>query len=98
MSKTWMEPTSDVDDALSRIVLREDYLSDFESVRTSEVIFPVTMDSALSPPLSESELADIQAAEEEFTCGHIITYENAQDLINALHVARERYKQQTERR
>jgi len=92
MFQSWTDQSTDIDGVLSRIAFRERYSSDFESVVTEPLIFPVAMDSVLSPPLSESELADIQVGEEEFSSGQTETYENAQDLINALHAARERYQ------
>ena len=45
-----------------------------------------------SPPLSPSEIADIQASEEEFASGQTETYDSPQDLIAALHATREQYR------
>jgi len=94
MSQKWTDQTSDVDSEVTRIVLRERYSPDFESVVTKPLVFPIVMDSALSPPLSEIELADVRVAEEEFLSGQSEIYEDAQDLINSLHTARERYKRE----
>ena len=95
MSQSWADQTADIDNGvLSRIVLRERYDSDFGSAVLESLVRPIVMDSTFSPQLSDSELADIQAAEAEFSSGQAETYENPQDLINALHASRERYKRE----
>jgi hypothetical protein len=96
MSELWSAQTADidVDVGLSRFVIRERYGQNGESAVKETLIFPVTMDAALSPPLSETELTDLQIAEQEFASGQAETYENAQDLITALHSARERYRRE----
>jgi hypothetical protein len=50
------------------------------------------MTSSESPELSEYEIADIQASEEEFALGRTETYNSPQDLIAALHASRERHR------
>ena len=45
-----------------------------------------------SPPLSPSEIVDIQASEGEFASGQTETYDSPQDLIAALHAAREEHR------
>lgn len=95
MSQSWIGQTADIGDGvLSRIVLKERYDFDFGSVVPEPLICQTDMDSTLSPPLSDSELADIQVAEAEFSSGQAETYENPQDLINALHTSRERYRRE----
>jgi hypothetical protein len=96
MSYSWFDQTADMDGIPSRIVMKENYGIDRGSVSPKSLIFPV-MDSAVSPPLSEIELADILAAEQEFSSGQGTIYESAQDLINALHASRERYKREAGR-
>ena len=49
-------------------------------------------DTFESPPLSVFEIVDIQAAEEEFASGKSEIYETPQELIAALHAAREQYR------
>jgi hypothetical protein len=94
MSK-WTDQTADIDEGiLSRIVLKNRCAFDFGSAVLESNIRPIAMDSTLSPPLSDSELADIQVAEAEFSSGQAETYENPQDLINALHASRERYRRE----
>ncbi len=95
MSQSWTDQTADIDDGvLSRIVLRERYDFDFGSAVPESFTRPIAMDGTLSLPLSDSELADIQVAEAEFSSGQAETYENPQDLINALHASRERYRRE----
>jgi hypothetical protein len=50
------------------------------------------MTSSESPELSEYEIADIHASEEEFASGHTETYDSPQDLIASLHATRERHR------
>jgi len=97
MSELWADQTSNIDGTLSRIIMSECYAPNLESAIQELRIFPVIMDSSLSPPLSEFEMEDIHVAEAEFTLGNTETYENAQDLITALHASRERYKREARR-
>lgn len=97
MSYSWSDQSADMDGVMSRIIIRENYGLEEGSVTPRPPIFPVMMDSAVSPPLSEIELADILIAEQEFSSEQSETYETAQDLINALHASRERHKREVGR-
>jgi bifunctional DNA-binding transcriptional regulator/antitoxin component of YhaV-PrlF toxin-antitoxin module len=43
-----------------------------------------------SPPLSDSEIADIEESEREFATQAPQVYDNTSDLLNALHAEREK--------
>lgn len=94
MSESWTSQAGDIDGMPQRIMIRECYGKEFVSAIPEALVLPALMDSTFSPPLSPSELADIQVAEIEFSSGQTATYESAQDLITALHAARERYKRE----
>lgn len=47
---------------------------------------------AISPPLSEAELVDIEASEIEFSSGGGKIYDNIDNFINDLHSARTRFQ------
>jgi hypothetical protein len=94
MSQSWTNQAVDIDGTPSRIMIRECYGREFVSAIPEVLVLPALIDSTFSPPLSVSELADIQVAEIEFSSGQTATYESAQDLITALHAVRERYKRE----
>lgn len=55
-------------------------------------------DSSFSPPLSESELIDIEASEREFASGGGRTYNNADDFINDLELSRMKFQREERNR
>jgi len=55
-----------------------------------------TIDSPVSPPLSDIELEDIEASEREFLTMRARVFENAEEFINELHAERLRFIRENE--
>ena len=51
-------------------------------------------ESVVSQPLSKIEIVDIEASEREFLSRQAEIYDNAEDLITALHAERRRFQEE----
>ena len=86
--------TANVNGKPKRIGIREHYgFEEYSSTFNLEEIVTHS-DSVVSQPLSEIEIADIEASEREFLSGQTEIYENAEDLISALHAERRRFQEE----
>lgn len=94
MSANCFDQSLDLDGALSRISLIEQYALNLEATVSRSLSIAPVMDSAFSPPLSEIEIADIDASEAELSSDNVRVYENADDMIRALHEMRARLQEE----
>ena len=67
---------------------RETYAQLNSAAHSSFVRFP-EVDSSISPPLSDIEIADIEESELEFLTGTVEVYDNVEDLLTTLHFKRD---------
>lgn len=94
MSFMDLDQSPGLDGALSRISLTEQYALNLEAAISRFPSIAPFMDSAFSPPLSEIELTDIDASEAELSSDSVRIYENADDMIRALHEMRARFREE----
>jgi len=88
-----LSQTTNLNGSLNRIALREVYGIHVETaVKSLEHLVPIP-DSAVNPPLSEIELADIVVAEREFASGETEIFDDAESFIVSLHATRRRQQQ-----
>jgi len=69
---------------------------DFRSETSTLILGKIDIysESVVSQPLSEIEITDIEASEREFLSGQAEVYDNAEDLIAALHAERRRFQEE----
>lgn len=94
MACSWHIQTADLNGIPSRIVLREHYPTELGALIPLSQHFVLDLNSAISPPLSQFELADIEASEREFSTDGVRTYDSVEDLVNALHASRSRFQRE----
>lgn len=90
MANILVVQNADLNGQISRIIVpvRGQYsLGRETSIPPQELIIP-QMDSAISPPLSDIELADILESEREFSSERVQIYDNAEDFISNLRAIR----------
>ena len=84
--------TSDLDGVPFHIHVPNCVEPQMTTLRPERLELTPPMTSSESPELSEYEITDIQASEEEFATGRTEIYDNPEDLIASLHAARERHR------
>jgi hypothetical protein len=85
--------SADINGKLFHICVPEDnYIKTKMSSVPPESLHLYPMTSTDSPVLSASELAEIEESEREFSSQRSKVYDNANDLINALHLERSKRK------
>lgn len=93
MSSMFPPQTTDLNGKPRRISVRDWYSGTETSIPPATRIPP--MDSAVSPPLSDIEVADIEASESEFSTEEVRIYENVESLICELRATRERFQRES---
>jgi bifunctional DNA-binding transcriptional regulator/antitoxin component of YhaV-PrlF toxin-antitoxin module len=97
MAKAKMDENGKVQiplETIKKLGLKND--TEFELKQDNEVLVLKQIlpkkSRAKSPPLSTSEKSEIEESEKEFATQTTQVYDNAPDLLNALHAERERAK------
>ena len=81
--------STDINSTLFHICVPKDgYIKSKMSSLQPESLHFYPMTSTESPPLSTHEIAEIEESEKEFSSKNSQVYENAIDLLNALHSER----------
>jgi len=93
MSTVEVSQTADLNGFPSHIVWTDRYSPENSAVPLIITSIP-DMDSQLSPPLSEREVQDIEASEEEYSNEAATVYESTEELIEDLHSLREGSRRQ----
>lgn len=95
MSSFWSPQTTDLNGLPHRIIFGEIYRRGEETSIQPMQSLVSPMDSAISPPLSDIEIADIEASEREFSAQEVRIYENVENFICELRAARSRFQRES---